>query len=162
MQISDGWKLSEEYIVYFTLLIGECTQQLSARRYHKIIMCTKLMHVYMYVFMYVYTGLFLPKQPTTKVRWSTSKLKSTQNCCWHSCSCPPIQMGFSLDERSSNHPVILEQPWCPICLMIVSQPQEHGATMVHGIGQTQVIVQHVEDMRQSVEKMVRIKQTLIS
>ena len=33
--------------------------------------------------------------------------------------------------------------------------------MVHGIGQTQIIVQQVEDMRQSVEKMVRIKQTLI-
>ena len=32
---------------------------------------------------------------------------------------------------------------------------------VHGIGQTQIIVQQVEDMRQSVEKMVRIKQTLI-
>ena len=31
---------------------------------------------------------------------------------------PPIQMGFSLDEHSSNHPVILEQLWCPICLMI--------------------------------------------
>ena len=51
LQISDGWKLSEEYIVYFALLIGECIQQLSARRYHKIIMCTELMHVYMYVFM---------------------------------------------------------------------------------------------------------------
>ena len=34
-KISDGWKLSEEYIVYFALLIGQCTQQLSARRYHK-------------------------------------------------------------------------------------------------------------------------------
>ena len=33
--------------------------------------------------------------------------------------------------------------------------------VVHGIGQTQIIVQQVEDMRQSVEKMVRIKQTLI-
>ena len=33
--------------------------------------------------------------------------------------------------------------------------------MVHGIGQTQIIVQQAEDMRQSVEKMVRIKQTLI-
>ena len=33
--------------------------------------------------------------------------------------------------------------------------------MVHGIGQTQIIVQQVEDMRQSVEKMVRFKQTLI-
>ena len=42
---------------------------------------------------------------------------------------PPIQMGFSLDEHSSNHPVILEQLWCPICLMIVSQPLELGATM---------------------------------
>ena len=31
----------------------------------------------------------------------------------------------------------------------------------YGIGQTQIIVQQVEDMRQSVEKMVRIKQTLI-
>ena len=30
-----------------------------------------------------------------------------------------------------------------------------------GIGQTQIIVQQVEDMRQSVEKMVRIKQTVI-
>eukprot|EP00731_Ephydatia_muelleri_P035782 Em0160g3a len=36
-------------------------------------------------------------------------------------------MGFSLDEHSSNHPVILEQLWCPICLMIVSQPLELGA-----------------------------------
>ena len=51
MQISDGWKLSEEYIVYFALLIGQCTQQLSARRYHKIIMCTESMHVYMHVYM---------------------------------------------------------------------------------------------------------------
>ncbi|KAL5486902.1 hypothetical protein EMCRGX_G019441 [Ephydatia muelleri] len=42
---------------------------------------------------------------------------------------PPIQMGFSLDEHSSNHRVILEQLWCPICLMIVSQPLELGATM---------------------------------
>ena len=33
--------------------------------------------------------------------------------------------------------------------------------VVHGIGQTQIIVQQVADMRQSVEKMVRIKQTLI-
>ena len=33
--------------------------------------------------------------------------------------------------------------------------------VVHSIGQTQIIVQQVEDMRQSVEKMVRIKQTLI-
>ena len=33
--------------------------------------------------------------------------------------------------------------------------------MVHGIGQTQIIVQQVADMRQSVEKMIRIKQTLI-
>ena len=33
--------------------------------------------------------------------------------------------------------------------------------MVHGIGQTQIIVQQVEDITQSVEKMVRIKQTLI-
>ena len=33
--------------------------------------------------------------------------------------------------------------------------------MVHGVGQTQIIVQQVEDMRQSVEKMVRIKQILI-
>ena len=33
--------------------------------------------------------------------------------------------------------------------------------VVHGIGQTQIIVQQVEDMRQSVEKMVRFKQTLI-
>ena len=32
--------------------------------------------------------------------------------------------------------------------------------VVHGIYQTQIIVQQVEDMRQSVEKMVRIKQTL--
>ena len=40
---------------------------------------------------------------------------------------PPIQMGFSLDEHSSNHPVILEQLWCPIYLMIVSQPLELGA-----------------------------------
>ena len=52
MQISDGWKLSEEYIVYFALLIGQCTQ-LSARRYHKIIMCTELMHVYMYMYVYM-------------------------------------------------------------------------------------------------------------
>ena len=37
-KISDGWKLSEEYIVYFAYLIGQCKQQLSARRYHKIIM----------------------------------------------------------------------------------------------------------------------------
>ena len=44
-----------------------------------------------------------------------------------------------------------------VCLMIVSQPLELGATMVHGIGQTQIIIQQVEDMRQSVEKMVRIK-----
>ena len=50
MQISDGWKLSEEYIVYFALLIEQCTQQLSARRHHKIIVCTELMHVYMYVY----------------------------------------------------------------------------------------------------------------
>ena len=42
---------------------------------------------------------------------------------------PPIQMGFSLDEQGSNHPVILEQLRCPICLMIVSQPLELGATM---------------------------------
>eukprot|EP00731_Ephydatia_muelleri_P018960 Em0011g1000a len=62
-------------------------------------------------------------------------------------------MRFSLDEHSSNHPVILEQLWRPICLMIVSQPLELGATMI--------IVQQVEDMKQSVEKMVRIKQTLI-
>ena len=54
MQISDGWKLSEEYIVYFALLIEQCTQQLSARRHHKIIVCTELIHVYMYVYMYVY------------------------------------------------------------------------------------------------------------
>eukprot|EP00731_Ephydatia_muelleri_P023310 Em0015g893a len=60
-------------------------------------------------------------------------------------------MGFSLDEHSSNHPVILEQLWCPHMLN----------DLVHGIGQTQIIVQQVEDMRQSVEKMVRIKQTLI-
>ena len=33
--------------------------------------------------------------------------------------------------------------------------------VVHGIGQTQIIVQQMEDMRQSVEKMVRIKKTLI-
>ena len=33
--------------------------------------------------------------------------------------------------------------------------------VVHEIRQTQIIVQQVEDMRQSVEKMVRIKQTLI-
>ena len=33
--------------------------------------------------------------------------------------------------------------------------------VVHGIGQTQIIVQQVEDMRQFVEKMVRFKQTLI-
>ena len=33
--------------------------------------------------------------------------------------------------------------------------------MVRGIGQTQIIVQQVADMRQSVEKMVKIKQTLI-
>ena len=33
--------------------------------------------------------------------------------------------------------------------------------VVHSIGQTQIIVQQVEDMRQSVEKMVRFKQTLI-
>ena len=51
MQKSDGWKLSEEYIVYFALLIEQCTQQLSARRHHKIIMCTELMEVYMYVYM---------------------------------------------------------------------------------------------------------------
>ena len=51
MQISDGWKSSEEYIVFFAFLIGQCTQQLSVRRYHKIIMCTELMHVYMYVYM---------------------------------------------------------------------------------------------------------------
>ena len=51
MQISDGWKLFEEYTVYFTLLIGQCIEQLSAGRYHKIIMCTELMHVYMYVYM---------------------------------------------------------------------------------------------------------------
>ena len=54
--------------------------------------------------------------------------------------------------------------------MIVSQPLDchvgHWYVLsvhpvVHGIGQTQIIVQQVEDMRQSVEKMVRIKQTLI-
>ena len=33
--------------------------------------------------------------------------------------------------------------------------------VVHGIGQTQIIIQQVADIRQSVEKMVRIKQTLI-
>ncbi|KAL5509597.1 hypothetical protein EMCRGX_G004991 [Ephydatia muelleri] len=59
-------------------------------------------------------------------------------------------MGFSLDEHSSNHPVILEQLWCPICLMIVSQPLELGATMSNSDYRTAV---QVEDMRQSVEKM---------
>ena len=34
-------------------------------------------------------------------------------------------------------------------------------SVVHGIRQTQIIVQQVEDMRHSVEKMIRIKQTLI-
>ena len=109
MQISDGWKSSEEYIVYFTLLIGQCTQQLSARRYHKIIMCTELMHV---IHVCIHVSLHLPKQPTTKV----SKLKSTVAGIRAVAS--PIQMGFSLDEHSSNHPVILEQLWCPICQMI--------------------------------------------
>ena len=32
IQIRDAWKSSEEYIVYFALLIGKCTQQLSARK----------------------------------------------------------------------------------------------------------------------------------
>eukprot|EP00731_Ephydatia_muelleri_P037652 Em0529g3a len=48
-------------------------------------------------------------------------------------------MGFSLDEHSSNHPVILEQLWCPICLMIVKLRLSYSSAG--------------EDMRQSVEKM---------
>eukprot|EP00731_Ephydatia_muelleri_P030849 Em0022g363a len=63
-------------------------------------------------------------------------------------------MGFSLDEHSSSNPGAAV---VSICLMIVSQPLELGATMVHGIGQTQIIVQQVEDMRQSVEKMLEFK-----
>ncbi|KAL5479915.1 hypothetical protein EMCRGX_G023516 [Ephydatia muelleri] len=55
-------------------------------------------------------------------------------------------MGFSLDEHSSNHPVILEQ------LVVSHMPND----LVHGIGQTQIIVQQVEDMRQSVEKMAGV------
>ncbi|KAL5493945.1 hypothetical protein EMCRGX_G015193 [Ephydatia muelleri] len=41
---------------------------------------------------------------------------------------PPIQMGFSLDEQGSNHPVILEQLRCPICLMISDCLSEHSAS----------------------------------
>ena len=81
---------------------------------------------------------------------------------------PPIQMGFSLDEHSSNHPGAAVVSHMPI-----DREPTTGAWSYHvghwyglnvpssGLGQTQIIVQQVEDMRQSVEKMVRIKQTLI-
>ena len=122
LQISDGWKSSEEYIVYFALLIGQCTQQLSARRYHKIIMCTESMHVYMYVHVSLHWS-FLTKATTTKVRWSTSQHKIVDGI---RAVAPLIQMGFSLDEHSSNYPAILEQLLCLIC---ICQPLELGAAI---------------------------------
>ena len=81
----------------------------------QIIMCTESMHVFMYVHV-LHWGLFLPKQPTTKVRWLTSQLSSHKIVAGIRAVASPIQRGLSLDEHSSNYPAILEQLWCPIYL----------------------------------------------
>ena len=116
-------------------------------------MCTESMHVYMYV----HVSLFLPNQP----HLAGGRPAKLQNYCWHSCSPshPQLQLSSNPGAAVVSHMPNDCEPttgawscyvghWCVL-------------TVPSSIGQTQIIVQQVEDMRQSEEKMVRIKQTLI-
>ena len=51
-----------------------------------------------------YTGLFLPKQPTTKVRGQPANLNPHKIVAGIRAVDPPIQIGFSLDDQSSSNP----------------------------------------------------------
>ena len=100
-------------------------------------MCTESMHIYMYVHVSLHWSFLTNRRPGGRPA-NLSLVAGIRTVAIH-------MAGLSL--TSSNYPAILEQLQCPICLIIVRQ--------------TQIIVQQVEDMRQSVETMVRIKQTLI-
>ena len=79
------------------------------------------MHVYMYMYTCKFTLVFsYQNNEPQKSGGQPANLNPHKIVAGSRAVAPPIQMGFSLD---------VEQLWRPICLMIVSQPLELGATM---------------------------------